>query len=193
MGTWNVKMKVYYSSQIADFFKSHSKLDNPGYEHLSWSFADYTWEEKMSCTSQKHWRSVGTYFNKRRVQMKVTSDSIQGQLCFFQVMLHPVLKMHTTPLKESMQTQQHSRKKSEEQKRCFRIWIKCKCRMSRVKGSHWAEQSKYRSAFIQHLLRLGSAWPGTAPGSSADLCLTLAGKASPDLSSAWMNSRKNPT
>lgn len=25
---------------------------------------------------------------------------------FFQVMLHPVLKMHTTPLKESMQTQQ---------------------------------------------------------------------------------------
>lgn len=34
--------------------------------------------------------------------MKVTSDSIQGQLCFFQVMLHPVLKMHTTPLKESM-------------------------------------------------------------------------------------------
>lgn len=42
--------------------------------------------------------------------MKVTSGSIQGQLCFFRVMLHPVLKMHTTPLEESMQTQQHNRK-----------------------------------------------------------------------------------
>lgn len=56
-------------SQVADYSplynrifskKSHSKLDNPGYEHLPQSFADYTWEEKMSCTSEKHWRSVGT-------------------------------------------------------------------------------------------------------------------------------------
>lgn len=109
--------------------------------------------------------------------MKVTSGSIQGQLCFFQVLLHPVLKMHTTPLEEPMQTQKQ--KESAEQICWFRICIKCKCRMCRVKGSlAGVSRSMYRSAFIQHLLRLGSAWPGTAPGSSADLCLTLSGKPS---------------
>lgn len=46
--------------------------------------------------------------------MEVTSDSIQGQLCFFQVMLHAVLKTHTTALEESVQTQQHNRKKKKQ-------------------------------------------------------------------------------
>lgn len=111
--------------------------------------------------------------------MKVTSDSIQGQICFSEVIAHPVLKMHTTPLEESTQTQQYNGKRAEEQICWFRICIKCKHRMCRVKGSlAGVSRSKYRSAFIQHLLQPGSDWPGTASGSSADLCLTLSGKPS---------------